>query len=432
VEYIEMANIFGFAYFPGRVSGELRRATKPTGEGQIALVTHSDLAFVEEGWAGVIVSEGAPFSHAMIRILAFGVPTLVIRAADAEQLQDGAQAYLDADNALITLSADGVIPVQPSQAPEVPVVGKPLITIDGVAISLRASVRNLEATRLAKQYGAESIGLVRSEFLLPADGRPPDAEFYRMAIREIAEAAAPLSVTVRLLDLSSDKQPEWVTREGVKSSLLGMQGARLFHVASVSSAVHAQLEAIDQLSGQFDLRILIPYLTRREELRNSVDEIRGHMTNRVSIGAMAETPAGALEMADWFDLVDFVSIGCNDLMQCLFAADRDQPELRNYLDPYAPLLYRFFSQLAESARHDLHKVQLCGVLPQLHGVLPVLLGLGFRAFSVEPRLIPHLARSVHKLSVRESTLLANEICHARESHEMKRLLGLPSGMSQIF
>ena len=91
---------------------------------------------------------------------------------------------------------------------------------------------------------------------------------------------------------------------------------------------------------------------------------------------MTEVPAAILDMQHWFEVADFVSIGCNDLMQCLFAADRDIPELRNYLDPCAPALFRFLRQAATAAGENIDKVQLCGLLPQMPGVLPVLLGMG--------------------------------------------------------
>ena len=133
-----------------------------------------------------------------------------------------------------------------------------------------------------------------------------------------------------------------------------------------------------------------------------------------------------MDMAHCSDTADFVAIGCNDLMQGLFAADRDRPELASYLDPYAPLLYRFLRQLAEAADEQLQRVQLCGVLPQLQGVLPVLLGLGYRAYSVDAVHIPYLARIIGGLQSTHADQLAARICAARTSREVRALLGLPA------
>jgi phosphoenolpyruvate-protein kinase (PTS system EI component) len=111
-------------------------------------------------------------------------------------------------------------------------------------------------------------------------------------------------------------------------------------------------------------------------------------------------------------------------MQCLFAADRDLPELSAHLDPYAPVLYRFLRQAAEAAGENLGNVQLCGLLPQMPGVLPVLLGMGYSAFSVEPMMIPYLARITAETSQSQAQVLVDEICAAKESREVRELLGL--------
>jgi phosphoenolpyruvate-protein kinase (PTS system EI component) len=194
----------------------------------------------------------------------------------------------------------------------------------------------------------------------------------------------------------------------------------------------AQLAAINKLTERYDIRVLIPYLVRYEELRYWVDLIRQQLSKAIPIGAMAETPASALDMANWFELIDFVAIGCNDLMQCLFAADRDRAELRDYLDPYAPLLWRFMQQIATTAEAQLDRIQLCGVLAQLPGVLPILLGLGYRAFSVESTLIPYLRQTITTTSVAEAQRLAKQICTVNESGQVLELLGLHDGSYQPY
>ena len=98
------------------------------------------------------------------------------------------------------------------------------------------------------------------------------------------------------------------------------------------------------------------------------------------------------------------------LMQCLFAADRDRAELRHYLDPYAPVLWRFMQQIAMAAEARLDRIQLCGVLAQLPGVLPILLGLGYRAFSVEAKLIPYLRHTITTTNIADAQQLAQRIC----------------------
>jgi phosphoenolpyruvate-protein kinase (PTS system EI component) len=275
------------------------------------------------------------------------------------------------------------------------------------------------------QYGAESIGLVRSEFLQPGDGRRPDARFYETALRRICEAAAPLEVTIRLLDVAPDKFPAWLPPATSCGGVLGMQGSRLFGHELVRSVLRAQLEAIDALSVEFGLRVLIPYLVRYEELAYRADEVRRHLSQQLPLGAMVETPASALDLARLFDYADFVALGCNDLMQCLFAADRDCAELRDYLDPYAPVLFRFLRQLAQTAGNRIEDIQLCGVLAQLQGILPVLLGLGYRAFSVEPSLLSSLRSTLKATRLADAVALADNVCEAARSEQVLEILRIP-------
>lgn len=204
-----------------------------------------------------------------------------------------------------------------------------------------------------------------------------------------------------------------------------MQGVRLDSMTPVDAVVSAQLAALDALSSTFPLRLLLPFLVRVEELVFWRDRIRRQLTHALPIGAMAETPACVLDIAGLLEQADFVAIGCNDLMQTLFAADRDDPALRHYLDPYAPLLYRFFRQVAEAAAGHLRDVQLCGVLPQLQGVLPVPLGLGYRAFSVDAPFIPSLARRIGQTTRAECEALARQVCTAQITQEVLEILRLP-------
>ena len=113
-------------------------------------------------------------------------------------------------------------------------------------------------------------------------------------------------------------------------------------------------------------------------------------------------------------------------MQCLFAADRDRPELRNYLDSYAPVLYRLLSDIAQAAGESIDKIQLCGVLSQLPGILPVLIGLGYRTFSVDAHIIPYLAKTVADTKLQDAENMAIAVCAAKETREVLEILQLPN------
>lgn len=294
----------------------------------------------------------------------------------------------------------------------------------GQAVSLFASVRQPASAELAARLGAQAIGLVRTEFLLPADDRLPDVAFYQHAFRTICEAAAPLPVTFRLLDVAADKVPAWFPRLDAVGRPLGVQGVRLYKLDPVANVIEAQLAALAELAQEFNLRVLIPFLTRVEEFTYWRDLIRQRLPAHVPVGAMAETPAMVLDIASLLQTADFVAIGCNDLMQGLYAADRDLGELRHYLDPYAPLLYRLFQEVAEQAGEYLQQIQLCGVLSQMQGILPVLLGLGYRTFSVDAPFLPYLANLAARTTRTACETVAARVCAANTTQEVLEILQL--------
>lgn len=412
----------GLAYVPGRVEGVLRRGPSISDPDDILIIRMDEVDAVSGRPGGILVVDGAPLSHRMIRLLGIGVPTVIVDARQGRQLPPGTRAVLDGASGRVNDSASHAVAECP--APAIPQAGHPVHTADGVPVRLLASVRHAGAARQAVAAGAAAIGLVRSEFLEPADGAQPDADYFARTFAELCNAAAPLAVTFRLLDACPDKRPAWLPLIDGFGSALGLQGARLFAVEPVHGVVEAQLQAIAALGAHHTLRVIIPYLTRYEELQHWAAWARALLPPTISLGAMVETPASALDLGNWFDVVDFVALGCNDLMQGLFAADRDRPELAGFLDPYAPLLYRFLQQMAKAADTHLHQVQLCGVLPQLRGVLPILLGLGYRTFSVDAVHIPYLAHAVRELQLSDAERLAGQVCHARSSAEVAARLGL--------
>jgi phosphoenolpyruvate-protein kinase (PTS system EI component) len=411
-----LVEITATPYVPGVVQGPISR--NPENAGAILVVSGTALPS-ETHAAGIIVVEGAMFSHPLLALLAHGISTVIVTAEQAAGLIDGKMVQLDGYSGTVkSLSAESAIASQP---PVIPEPGQALLSADGVQVSLRASVRNAGGAARAKRMGAASIGLVRTEFLEPDDGRQPDRRFYRQAFDELLVAASPLDVTLRLIDIATDKLPAWMRSSGQRVSVLGRQGIRLFNEEPLRGVMTSQLDALQETVAIERVKLLVPYITTLEEMLRTRDVIR----NRLDLpgGAMIETPAAAMEIADQLEIADFVALGTNDLMQSLFAADRDDPALQHYLDPYAPVLYRFLAEIANEAGEELPRVQVCGLLSQLPGVLPVMLGLGFRAFSVDAAYIPYLASIVRKTDVKDANTLARQVCSLKTSSMVRALLG---------
>jgi phosphoenolpyruvate-protein kinase (PTS system EI component) len=412
--------VAGMPYVPGSARGLLQHGLQGNPAGKIVLLEPPLPESIEAHPAGFVLVDGAPLSHSLIPLLGSGVPVILITRSQAGALQAGMELVIDGTSGLLTTDLTAHSTRSAARA-----AGVVSATRDAMAVSLRVSARGLQAVQHAAAAGADGIGLLRSEFLVPDDGRMPDAAFYHARFRQLCTAAAGLPLTIRLFDVAASKRPPWLLPG--PAAVLGNQGVRLFATEPLRSIYHAQLEAIAGLAGEYDVRVLLPYVADLAELHYWRDDIRQQLPGTIAIGAMAETPAAALQLHEWLEVTEFVAIGCNDLMQCLFGADRDQPALSGYLDPYAPALYRFLQQVADTVQDRLEAVQLCGVLPQLPGILPLLLGTGFRAFSVEATLLPYLWQTIADTDAGDARRCAQQVCRASSSADVRQLLGLHYG-----
>ncbi len=419
----DTVHIQGFPYFPGVAEGCLQTDINGDKTDRILLITQADVTAINIVPAGFIVVDSVPFSHTMIGLLGLGVPTVLISKQQAELLEQGMQLAIDGDTGLISNELESSDQEKPRLKSGK--AGEPVVMADGEPVKICASVRQPLAASQARALGAEAIGLVRSEFLLPDDNLVPDQAFYLTAFERICEAASPLTVTFRLLDIAADKMPPWLPKSDLIGQALGVQGVRLYNMEPVRQVINAQLAALLELSKTYSLQVLVPFLVRLEEFDYWLKIIRQQLPKHVPVGAMAETPAMVLDINHLLDDADFVAIGCNDLMQSVYAADRDQADLRYYLDPYSPMLFRLFKQISQQAYDRLHHVRLCGVLSQVRGVLPVLLGLGFREFSVDAPFIPYLADHLSKININECEIIADKVCAAKKTSEVLEILQLP-------
>ena len=429
----------GTPYVHGLVRGVLQRGMDGLGAGKLCVLSHKDIGLIVQGpqaddqalvrkfhGSGIIAVGGAPLSHGMIRLFSLGVPTVIVSSEQLMGLSDGMALILDGAAGLIsdpsqaTLAATRIEPVTPQP-------GASVRTADGAQLRLMASISGSFGAANAVACGAAAIGLVRSEYLLPTDDSSPDADYFESVFEGLCDAVHPLPLTVRLVDIAAGKSFSGKAGMSDVDRTLGARGSQLYSIESVHRIFQAQVEAVGRLAARFDLSLILPNVWGLEAYLRWRSEIERLQNKAVRIGAMAETPAAALAIADLAKRADFVAIGCNDLMQCFFGIDRNIAELSQFLDPCAPALLRFLREVAVAAGERLAEVQLCGLLPQSPGVLPVLVGIGFRSFSVEPRMIPYLAETIRGIDTVSASALATSVCSAPDSETVRGLLGLPQG-----
>lgn len=211
---------------PGRVQGVIERDPKRSGSDKVLVLRQDEIGAISEPPGGLILIEAAPFSHPIIRWLGRGLPVALMDADRVNEWEPNAPVVLDTATGELRAWDAPTIP-EPWDPPNAPSFGQPVRIADGTEIRLCASVADEPGVRRAVVNGAESIGLVRSEYLLPEDASRPTTDFFRRVFAELITLAEPLSVAIRLLDLAADKWPAWLPHACDGFSLRDLRGSQL-------------------------------------------------------------------------------------------------------------------------------------------------------------------------------------------------------------
>jgi phosphotransferase system enzyme I (PtsI) len=280
----------------------------------------------------------------------------------------------------------------------------PAVTLDDVPITLEANIELPEEAADARAQGAQGIGLVRSEYLLPDGYREAGEEAQFEAYSRILEAMAPARVTVRTFDAQEDRR---------ERSRTGLRGLRLSLARQTEFRV--QLRALLRAARRGRLRIMFPFVTTAEELREArriaaavVAELaaQGERPPAVPLGAMIEVPAAAMSSDLFAAEADFLAVGTNDLVQFALAVDRADERTSHLYDPMHPAILRLLRQAVRGARAQRRPVSVCGEMAADPALAVLLVGLGVRELSMRPEAIPLVTRVLRATSVNEARRLA--------------------------
>lgn len=430
----------------GRIHAHLH--SHPTGveglAGEILVaetVAPSELAQLQaQGVVAVVTSTGSALSHSAILARSLHMPLVVGASQALSRINDGDALIVDGDS--------GQVVVDPSPrdlreyrqrlkdaAREQRELGrlrsKPTRTRDGVDIALHANAESHADVAQAHALGAAGIGLYRTEFLFLQRNVLPDEDEQFRAYRDVVLGMSGRPVTIRTLDLGADKADRTgLALRGEGNPALGLRGVRLS--LAHDEVFDTQLRAILRASGYGPVRMLVPMISVREELLEVRKRLKrlsarlrkdGHeIAADMPLGAMIEVPAAAVCVEHFIDLVDFLSVGTNDLVQYLLAADRNNDALGELCSPLRPALLRLLDLVLRTGREHGKQVTVCGEIAGDAAMAPILLALGLEHFSLHPSHMLELRRAIRGHDQAALRCAAGKLLKARDRAGIERWL----------
>lgn len=382
-------------------------------------LTPNELAVLHDrGVAGVITEHGSPYSHTAILARGMGIPAVMgVRRAQS-LITEGEQLVLDGAYGIVFAGPEeSILRHYLQKQSESDRYRKALETsrgqascsLDGVAISLHTNAERPDDIRRALEDGAEGVGLFRSEYLF-MQGAPPDEEAQFAFYLEALDSLNGAPLTIRTLDIGADKNASMLSFASLRNSpnpALGLRAVRL--CLREMDLFKVQLRAILRTSGHGPVNCMIPMLTTDREVkavRSLLEETRHELKqegvavdDRMRLGGMIEVPAAALALEDVGRHLDFISVGTNDLIQYALAADRIDEHVAHLYDPQHPGVIFLLRHIFDTAaRLDL-PVAVCGEMAGDRRFTRLLLALGLRDFSMQPRSLLEVKKVIMETDI---------------------------------
>jgi phosphotransferase system enzyme I (PtsI) len=365
---------------------------------------------------GIVTAHGGKYSHGAILARSLGIPAVVgIEPIMLESIT-GAVAIVDGDAGIVILDptaehrADYERTLREQRAIDrriAEVRFQPSVTPDGTPVKLQANVEGVRDLDSLETEAISGIGLFRTEFAFMERRQFPTEDEQVAMYRRAMEGAKGKPVTFRTLDVGGDKPLGYFRMPDERNPVLGWRGIRLS--LDWPDILYTQMRAILRASALGHARILLPMVTTRSEivrcrevLQQLTEDLRANAVPHdrdIELGVMVEVPVLVPVLPDLLPLVEFVSVGSNDLVQYLLAVDRDNQRVAKMYDPFHPGVLRVLGQIADATSAAGKPVSICGEIAGDHWFTPLLVGMGYRELSMAPVFLPRV-----KLMLRSFTL----------------------------
>lgn len=405
-------------------------------------VSPADLMGFRQGvFQGFITDSGGRTSHTAIVARSMGIPAVVGTREASRLVKQDDWVIIDGDSGVVIVDPSPIVleeyrfrqrEAELERARLRRLRDKPAVTLDGLRVRMMANIELPSDAAMAVEAGAEGVGLFRTEFLfMNRGGQLPSEEEQYQAYRAAVEALKGRPLTIRTIDIGADKPLDRShPGDAVLNPALGMRAIRWS--LSEPGMFRQQLRAIVRAAAHGPVRLLVPMVgswRELEQVQEALSQVRGQLDMPaervpVAVGVMIEVPAAALIIDRLLPMVDFVSIGTNDLIQYTLAIDRADQAVSHLFDPWHPAVLQLVRQVIERATAAGKGVSVCGEMAGDPEFTLLLLGLGLTEFSMHPAQISEVKQSILRADSSRLRSLAVAATDARDPRQVAGESGL--------
>jgi phosphotransferase system enzyme I (PtsI) len=392
------------------------------------------LQFKKSLFVGFATDVGGKTSHTAIVARSLDIPAVVGARSASQLIEQDDWVIIDGDAGVLIIDPSPIILAEYGFKQRQGELERqrlnrlkhtPALTLDGQKVELLANIEMPDDTAGAVAVGAVGVGLFRSEFLfMGRTGKLPDEQEQYLAYRKAVEGMQGLPVTIRTVDIGSDKPLDRLagkTQDGQLNPALGLRAIR-WSLADPPMFL-TQLRAILRAAAHGQVNLLVPMLAHGSEIRQTlslIDHARAELDNKgivygpVQLGAMIEIPAAALTLKLFLKYFDFLSIGTNDLIQYTLAIDRADEAVSHLYDPCHPAVLRLIADTIAECNAQGKGVSVCGEMAGDVTMTRLLLGLGLRSFSMHPSQILAVKQQVLRADAGKLERWAQDVLASEE------------------
>ncbi len=403
-------------------------------------LTPSETAAINvEKIAGIVLDRGGRTSHTAILARSLGIPAVMGLGHATKVVSNGDLILIDGDKgeATINPASDDLLRFRSEmdfaecRKRRLSLLRNlPAVTVDGRRVELAANIGGAMETGLVESYGAQGVGLFRTEFLFIERNCAPSEDEQFEIYKEVLSSLEPDPVVVRTLDAGGDKEIPYLGLPQEDNPFLGLRAIRL--CLKEKGIFKTQLRALLRASNFGALRIMFPMVADVQELRDARRELENArielksqgiiVSDKIQIGIMVEVPSAALQADVLACECDFFSIGTNDLVQYTMAADRGNPAVGYLSDPFYPPVLRLISRTIEEGHKNGIWVGMCGEMAGMLPAIPLLVGMGIDELSMAPASVPAAKGIIRSLNHGNAIDIWNRVQQMTDRNEIRAYL----------